>query len=114
MYKKPKKNDKVYWMSFDNNYLTDTIPINKVPLMRVHEGTVVSSTSSIVTFVALVNEHFINNFEGVISNLKMLPKKKDDIQKAEMKMKLSYLYASMDDIKLKMIEIIINDFDYNK
>lgn len=109
---KPALKSIVYWLTTENNLLTNTIALNTVPLIHVHKGEVTEILNNVVKIKCFVNKDFIDNFEGIITGVKYLPCKKGHFQEAIIGMPLSQLYLTDAEVKMKMIEMIIsNNFD---
>lgn len=119
MKNKLKKGQTIYWLSLTSNYLGDCLPIVSQNLPRVHTGKVVKDgpyrigLRSPLIVEAFINEDFHKNFAGTFSNLKLLPKPKTTlaIQAAQFGLHPDTVFTSMDQVKLKLVEFIMKDFD---
>ncbi len=110
---KPKKGDTVYWTTTENNLFQNCLPITINPVIRIHKGKVISvKPHSAYIVETFINKHFLDNFEGVFTNIKILnPKAKTGLFKAHISVGAFELY-SLNEIKVEVIKQILDEYEY--
>lgn len=111
MHDKPKIGQKVHWLTVDHSYNHEgCIPISTRPVVLLHDGIVMSVQNNGVAKVkTFVNKDAINAFGDRVSGVALLPCKKGDMQSAMIGLLLDELYGSENDVKLKMVEMVVNN-----
>ena len=107
----------VYWMSIDYENMRNFVPMVIHPTINIHQGTIVKENKNGVVIVKTrINDEYLKNFNGHINcGLKLYPKKKGEIGcMADVGLSKYSLCVSMDEIKLKYLKFIMNDFDTNE